>query len=87
MSAPTPADLARQHGATWAAQQTEDELMKTDLRQYWPDHEAPDYGGLDGRFGRLFERYYARPDKGWNAVSAIMCGAIVGLLIAAMVAP
>jgi hypothetical protein len=32
MSAPEPADLARQHGAHWGKQITEDEIMK--IEQY-----------------------------------------------------
>lgn len=38
MTAPEPADLARQHGAPWAKQLTEDELMK--IEQY-------DFGASD----------------------------------------
>ena len=85
MTAPTEHDLARQHGAPWAGQLNEDKLRKAmtmDTHQYWPDHEAPDYGGLQGRFAPLWERFNARPLTR-ASVWSLMIGALAGVAVAA----
>lgn len=43
MTAPEPADLARQHGAPWAKQSIEDELMRMEQIDYsdLPDANLP----------------------------------------------
>lgn len=43
MTAPEPADLARQHGAPWAKQSIEDELMRMEQLDYsdLPDPNLP----------------------------------------------
>ena len=83
MTAPTEHDLARQHGAPWAQQAIRDELMKMETHQYWPDHEAPDYGGLQGRFAPLWERFNARPLTSVSVWSLMMISALAGVAAAA----
>jgi hypothetical protein len=83
MTAPTEHDLARQHGAPWAQQAIRDELMKMETRQYWPDHEAPDYGGLQGRFAPLWERFNARPLTRVSVWSLMTISALAGVAVAA----
>ena len=83
MTAPTEHDLARQHGAPWAQQAIRDELMKMETHQYWPDHEAPDYGGLQGRFAPLWERFNARPLTRVLVWSLMMISALAGVAAAA----
>ena len=83
MTAPTEHDLARQHGAPWAQQAIRDELMKMETHQYWPDHEAPDYGGLQGQFAPLWERFNARPLTRVSVWSLITIGALAGVAVAA----
>lgn len=43
MTAPEPADLARQHGAPWARQAIEDELMKMETQDYGKPKPRPRY--------------------------------------------
>lgn len=52
--------------------------MKTTL--YSPP--APDFGGLNGRFGALFARYHAAPASRFGAALTIALGALAGLVAA-----
>lgn len=86
-----PSDLARAHGASWAGQLTDDEIrkadaMKMETRQYWPDHEAPNYGGLQGRYARVWEGFNARPLSRASVWSLMMLAGLAGVAVAAWVA-
>jgi hypothetical protein len=54
--------------------------MKHPVRLYSP--AAPDFGGLDGRFGALFAAYHAAPSSRLGASAVIAFGAVAGLTIA-----
>ena len=56
--------------------------MKTTL--YSPP--APDYGGLNGRFGALFARYHTAPASRFGASLLMALGAAAGLVLAWVVA-
>lgn len=59
-----------------------------ETRQYWPDHEAPDFGGLDGRFANLRAERNTRLMKYERALHAalIVTGALAGVGFAIWVA-
>lgn len=80
----TPEQLARAAGHLTP----EDMTVKMETRQYWPDHEAPDYGGLNGRFGKLLADRNARATKYERALHAalIVTGAVAGIAAAVWVA-
>lgn len=79
MTAPEIPDLARQHGAHWAKQQTEDELMKMETTDYTDHHSNSDdlhdyYRHQDGKFPDPFQ---------WRvAAGAVLVWLLIALFVA-----
>lgn len=77
------ADYARR-----AEHLTPEDVMKMETRQYWPDHEAPDFGGLDGRFANLRAERNTRLMKYERALhtALMITGTLAGVGFAILVA-
>jgi len=58
--------------------------MKMHATLYHPDHEAPDYGGFHGRFGRLWREYHRFELTRLQTLCIAMIGALAGLVAAAL---
>lgn len=57
--------------------------MKHHAHIYSP--AAPDFGGFNGRFARVWANYHAAPSTRLGASAVMALGAVAGLVIAGLV--
>jgi hypothetical protein len=57
--------------------------MKHPVHIYSP--AAPDFGGFNGRFARVWVTYHAAPSTRFGASAVMVLGAVAGLVIAGLV--